>query len=64
MSRVKIVLVCRNCGKNIYDPYRRDQMFCPNSNCSRNYSARICARIKNKTKPENYLGYNWGKKKK
>ena len=64
MSRNKTVLVCKNCGKSIYDPFVRDQKFCPKSNCAKTFAARVTARIKNKTKPENYMGYNWGKKKK
>lgn len=63
MIRVKLILVCKNCGKTIDDPTVKNQIFCPKSSCAKMYSSRMKARIINKTKPENYMGYNWGKKK-
>ena len=55
--------ICIECGNEIFNFIRKNQKFCGilASNCSSRWHGRISMRKRNGTKPENYMGRNWGK---
>jgi len=40
MKRQIVILICKNCGKTIQFPTRKNQKYCVKSNCSKNHWMR------------------------
>ena len=50
------LLLCQECGKQIFDPMIKDQRFCVGGYCAARQNHRNFIRRKNNTNPTNYRG--------